>query len=628
MSLRAITIGFGGHPLLDNIDLHIEPQERICILGRNGAGKSTLLKVLHGDIKPDGGEITRQQGLKVVRLEQEVPSDLHGSIYDVIASGLGPQGLLLAEYLHLTEQLSTSHDESLLKALEKTQHQLDQHQAWNLSPQIDAVISRLNLNEKDEFSALSGGMKRRVLLGQLLVQQPDILLLDEPTNHLDIESIDWLEAFLLEFKGSVVFITHDRAFLQKLATRIVEVDRGKLQSYPGNYAQYEERKQQALEAEQTHQQLFDKRLAQEEVWIRQGIKARRTRNEGRVRALEALREQRKARREVSGKVNLQLQQAKSSGKIVVEAQNINYSYEQKPLIKNFSTCIMRGDKIGIIGPNGVGKTTLLKILLGELAPDSGKLQQGTKLECAYFDQLRAQLDENKTVADNVSYGDQYVTIHGRSVHIIGYLQDFLFTPDRARSMVKSLSGGERNRLLLARLFTKPANVLVMDEPTNDLDLETLELLEELLSEYQGTLLLVSHDRSFLNNIITSTLVFEGDGEIKEYVGGYDDWLRQRPTPKTAANVSPIVHKPAPPTKPAEAPRLKPNLQAQKQLKTIEARIETLETKQKDLETQLLDQGLYDPHQKQTLIDLQKQFEKNAAELEKLVKEWEEWMEKD
>lgn len=610
LSLRGVTVSFGGHPLLDAVDLHIETQERICILGRNGAGKSTLLKVLQGDVKADAGEITRQQGLKVVRLEQEVPSDISGSIYDVIASGLGPQGLLLAQYLHLIEQMALSDDEALLKSLEKVQHQLDQQQAWNLSPNIDAVISRLNLNEKEEFSALSGGMKRRVLLGQLLVQNPDILLLDEPTNHLDIEAIAWLEAFLLDFKGTVVFITHDRAFLQNLATRIVEVDRGKLQSYPCNYLQYLERKQQLLDAEQTAQNLFDKRLAQEEVWIRQGIKARRTRNEGRVRALEALREQRKARREVAGTVNLQLQQAKSSGKIVVEAEDISYSYENKVLIKNFSTCIMRGDKIGIMGPNGVGKTTLLKILLGELKPDSGKLQQGTKIEVAYFDQLRAQLDENKTVADNVSYGDQYVTIHGRSVHIIGYLQDFLFTPDRARSPVKSLSGGERNRLLLARLFTKPANVLVMDEPTNDLDLETLELLEELLSEYQGTLLLVSHDRSFLNNIITSTLVFEGEGKIQEYVGGYDDWLRQRPAPKVKSVI-------------AAAPvAAKPQAQTSKQIKTLEAQIEKLEAKQKELELKLQDQSLYEAKQKQKLADLQKQLQSTVAELEKLVKEWE------
>jgi len=465
---------------------------------------------------------------------------------------------------------------------------------------------------------LSGGLKRRVLLGQAIVKEPQILMLDEPTNHLDIEAIDWLENYLLEFTGTVIFITHDRAFLQRLATRMLEIDRGQVQSYPGNYQQYVTRKEQDLETEQVHQQLFDKRLAQEEVWIRQGIKARRTRNEGRVRALEELREVRKARRNVMGKASMQIQQAENSGKIVIEAENIGYCYGDKTLINNFSTVIMRGDKIGIIGPNGVGKTTLLKILLGDLAPTQGQVKLGTKLEVAYFDQLRAQLDEEKTVADNVSTGDQFVTIAGRALHIIVYLQDFLFSPDRARSPVKSLSGGERNRLLLARLFSKPANVLVMDEPTNDLDLETLELLEELLANFEGTLLLVSHDRSFLDHVVTSTIVFEGGGAIQEYVGGYEDWLRQRSPVKSNVAVANVSVAPKP-VAVAVKPVTKP---ISKEVRNLELKIEKLEATQKSLQEQLNDPTFYEAAQKQKLQELQQQLKQIETELTITLAKWE------
>ncbi|MFN7096206.1 MAG: ATP-binding cassette domain-containing protein [Gammaproteobacteria bacterium] len=618
ISLHNISISFGSMPLLDNTNLHLEDNERICILGRNGMGKSTLLKIINGELVPDSGEIIKQVAIRSARLEQDVPTHITGSVFDVITAGLGEQGKLLSAYEKLSHQLTLHPNEKILNELEQVQQQLDKHQAWNLTPKVEHIIEKLALPRDQLFSELSGGLKRRVLLGQALVLEPHILLLDEPTNHLDIESIDWLENFLIDFPGAVIFITHDRMFMQKVATRIIEIDRGKLQSYPGNYQQYVERKQHELEVEETHNRNFDKKLAQEEVWIRQGIKARRTRNEGRVRELEKLRKLRSERREVMGKVNMQLQQAEQSGKLVIEAKNIEYCYQNKTLINRFSTVITRGDKIGIIGPNGVGKSTLLKILLDQTAPQKGSIRHGTKLEIAYFDQLRSQLDEDNTVEQNVGYGDQYVNVNGKSVHIISYLRDFLFSPERARTPVRSLSGGERNRLLLARLFSKPSNVLVLDEPTNDLDIETLELLEELIINYEGTLLLVSHDRSFLNNIVTSTIVFEGDGKLNEYVGGYDDWLRQK---NISAEPSPppmSSHKPIP-----NVVSVKNNYSQQKELRAVEQKIEKLELQLVETQEKLTDTSLYETENANKLQILHQKLNTIEIELKDLYQRWEE-----
>ncbi|NQZ52936.1 MAG: ATP-binding cassette domain-containing protein [Piscirickettsiaceae bacterium] len=526
LSLKQITVSFGGPNLLDKIDFQLKKGERVCLVGRNGAGKSTLMKLIAGEIKQDGGEVLGK-GLKIARLEQEVPAGTEGSVFDVVAKGLGDIAPLLIEYHHVIHQLETDSSDKVLAALEKAQHNLEAVDGWSVEQRVESVITRLSLNADDDFSSLSGGKKRRVLLAQALVKEPDILLLDEPTNHLDISSITWLEEFLKSYNGTLLFITHDRMFLQSLATRIVQLDRGNLVSFPGDYANYLLRREEMLSDEAQQNALFDKKLAQEEVWIRQGVKARRTRNEGRVRALEQLRRERSQRQEKQGNVKMQLQDADRSGKLVIEAENISQSYDGRVLFKDFNTVIQRGDRIGLIGPNGCGKTTLLSILLGRLEAESGTVKLGTKIEVAYFDQLRSQLDEQASVVDNVGQGKDFITINGAEKHVMGYLQDFLFTPERARTPVKALSGGERNRLLLAKLFTQPANLLVMDEPTNDLDAETLDLLEDLLLNYQGTLLLVSHDRSFINNVVTSSIVFDDDGQVREYVGGYDDWLHQR-----------------------------------------------------------------------------------------------------
>ncbi len=578
LSLRGITVSFGGPALLDGVDLSIERGERLCLVGRNGSGKSTLMKVLAGEIVPDDGEIVRQGSLKVARLTQEVPHGMTGSVYDVVAAGLGEAGALLAEYHHVSHELAVDCSDAMLRKLEQVQQRLEAAGGWELNREVETVISRLQLPAEAEFSALSGGLKRRVLLAQALVTRPDVLLLDEPTNHLDIDAIAWLEEFLLGFNGTLLFVTHDRAFLQRLATRIIELDRGRLTSWPGDFATYLRHKQEALDAEAGANALFDKRLAEEEVWIRQGIKARRTRNEGRVRALEAMRRERQERRERQGTARLQLNEADRSGKLVVEAEGVSFSYDGKPVIRDLSTVIMRGDKVGIIGPNGAGKTTLLRLLLGQLAPQQGTVRLGTKLEVAYFDQHRAILDEEMTVLDNVAQGSEQITVNGQSKHVMSYLQDFLFAPARARTPVKALSGGERNRLLLARLFTQPANVLVMDEPTNDLDMETLELLESLLVDYAGTLLVVSHDRAFLNNVVTSSLVFEGDGRVGDYVGGYDDWLRQR---RPAAPVQGTAGAAAPRRDKSKA-KAKPGFKELRELELLPKRIEALEAEQAQL----------------------------------------------
>ncbi|OIO59112.1 MAG: ABC transporter ATP-binding protein [Alphaproteobacteria bacterium CG_4_10_14_0_2_um_filter_63_37] len=592
LSLQNITLSFGGPPLLEGATLQIEPGERICLVGRNGQGKSTLMKVVTGQILPDAGEIVRSSGLRVAQLPQEIPLDLQGSVFEVVASGLGAAGGLLARYHQIGHALSEGGDESLLNELEKVQHQIETQGGWDLPQRVETVVSKLDLPADTPFTALSGGLKRRVLLGRALVTDPDLLLLDEPTNHLDIAAIDWLEGFLKGFGGALLFITHDRMFLQRLATRIVELDRGRLSSWPGDYATYLARKQELLEAESQQNALFDKRLAQEEVWIRQGIKARRTRNEGRVRRLEAMREERKARRNLSGQAKLKVVEAERSGALVAEAEGVGFAYpDGKRVIRDLNTTLMRGDKIGIVGPNGAGKTTLLRLLLGQLQPTEGKIKLGTRIEVAYFDQMRGQLDEEATVQESVAEGADRVVIQGQTRHVVGYLQDFLFEPDRIRQPVKALSGGERNRLLLAKLFTKPFNVLVMDEPTNDLDVETLEMLEERLLEFSGTLLLVSHDRAFLNNVVTSTLVFEGEGRVDEYVGGYDDWLRQRPAAPMQGSAQP--DKPAAPTaKPTPERTKKLSFKEQKELERLPGRIEALEQEQQRLHEQMSDPEFY------------------------------------
>ncbi|KAF7769778.1 ATP-binding cassette, subfamily F, uup [Pseudoalteromonas citrea] len=516
-------LAFGTHPLLDNADAIIEAGERVCIVGRNGAGKSTLLKVLDGEVLLDDGEINRVGELKISRLEQDPPKGAEGPVFDYVASGLPDIANLLIEFNQVNEILQTDQSQAQLNKLERLSTKIEAADAWRFESRIQAVLSQLELTGDMRLEKLSGGWLRKVALAKALVCEPDLLLLDEPTNHLDMNSVIWLEQFLKEFKGGIVFISHDRAFIRAVATRILDLDRGKLISYPGDYATYLEQKAHDLKVEETQNALFDKKLAEEEAWIRQGIKARRTRNEGRVRALKSLRTERKQRIEQVGKTDFNIETADRSGKLVFEAQHVDHAFKDKVITKDFSTLVMRGDRVGLVGPNGVGKTTLLKLLFGNLAADQGKIKQGVNLEVAYFDQYREKLDENATVQDNVAEGKQEVMMGGRSRHVLGYLQDFLFPPARARTPVKALSGGEKNRLLLAKLFLKPSNILVLDEPTNDLDIETLELLEEIINQYQGTILIVSHDREFIDNTCNSVWAFEGKGVITEIVGGYSDY---------------------------------------------------------------------------------------------------------
>ncbi|MDM7857403.1 ATP-binding cassette domain-containing protein [Thiopseudomonas acetoxidans] len=524
LKMNQVSLAYGVTPLLEKVSWQITRGERVCIIGRNGTGKSTLLRVVKGEQQQDEGEVWRAPGLKIGELPQELPAADERSVFDVVASGLQGVGELLARYQHLTQNVTTDAD---LQALMDVQQKLEALDGWRLQQLVDSTISRLQLPAQAKLSELSGGWRRRVLLAQALVAEPDVLLLDEPTNHLDIGAIAWLEEVLLSFNGAVLFITHDRTFLQHIATRILELDRGTLLDWDGDYASFLEHKEQLLAAEETANALFDKKLAQEEVWIRQGIKARRTRNEGRVRALKALRQERSQRRDRQGVVNLQIGEASRSGKQVIVVKDVSFSYPNGPtLIEDFSMVLQRGDRIGLLGANGSGKTTLLKLLLGKLKPTKGSVVEGTKLQVAYFDQMRHQLDLEKTVADNVAEGSDTVIINDKPKHILSYLNDFLFTPQRARTPVKALSGGERARLLLAKLFTQPANLLVLDEPTNDLDMETLELLEEVLLDFEGTVLIVSHDRAFLDNVVTSTLVFDGTAKVHEFVGGFDDWIRQ------------------------------------------------------------------------------------------------------
>lgn len=586
--LERVSLAFGHHPLLDSVDMQLPVGERICLVGRNGAGKSSLLRLIKGDILPDEGRVIRQDGLKVAYLGQDVPPSDERTVYEVVADGLGEISALLKDYHHTVQQYAVSHSENDARNLSRLQEALDAADGWRLEQRVETVLSRLALPGDAVFSTLSGGNRRRVMLAAALVSEPHLLLLDEPTNHLDIEAITWLEQFLLEFNGTVLFITHDRAFLKRLATSILELDRGQLTVWPGDYERYLEKREERLAVEAQHHALFDKKLAQEEVWIRQGIKARRTRNEGRVRALIALRRERSDRRDVQGKIKLALDQADSSGKLVIEAEHIHKQYGDHCVIQDFSTRIMRGDKVGIIGPNGAGKSTLLKILLGDLEPDSGQVQLGTRLEVAYFDQHRAQLNPEATVLDTVSGGRTSITINGQDKHVIGYLQDFMFPAARLHSPVSTLSGGEKNRLLLARLFTQPANLLVLDEPTNDLDLETLELLEELLTEYSGTLLIVSHDREFLNNVVSSTIAFEGGGRLEEYVGGYDDWLRQRRESEKTIVVASVVTAKEPLAVPAAKSGAKSKLsyKDKRELELLPAEIERLESEKETLQAKI------------------------------------------
>ncbi len=626
ISFEKVSIAFGHHALLDAADLVIDAGERVCLIGRNGTGKSTLMQIIRGTVLPDDGVVRRPSGLRIAYLAQDLPSGEGRTVFDAVAEGLGSLGTILGAYHHTITLLGaeptggqhSGHD-ALLERMHDLQHELEAQDGWRFQQRMETILDRLKLPADKLLDELSGGWKRRVALAQALVSEPDLLLLDEPTNHLDIEAIQWLEELLLNFTGGLLFITHDRTLLKHLATRIVELDRGQLSSWPGDYEHYLQKKQENLAVEADHAAKFDKRLAQEEVWIRKGIQARRTRNEGRVRALYALREEHARRRTQAGKVRLDLDAGQTSGKLVIEAENIGKSYDGTPLIKDFSLRMLRGDRIGLIGPNGVGKTTLLRLLLGETEPDKGAVRHGTKLQVAYFDQLRAHLDPERSVIDNIADGSDTVTINGKSRHIISYLGDFLFAPERARSPVKSLSGGECNRLLLARLFTQPANLLVMDEPTNDLDIETLELLEELLVSYQGTLLLVSHDRAFLDNVVTSVLVFEGEGRVQEYVGGYEDWLRQRPRPTEAAlpktGVAQAEVKIA-----AKKARPKLAYKEQRELETLPARIEELEDEQTRLHAALAQVDLYqrDP---QSFNAVTQQIDTINAELQKAYLRW-------
>jgi len=613
-------LAFGHHKLMDQVEVSIEPKERLCLVGRNGTGKSSLLKVINGEIKPDDGRVITQDQLKIAKLDQDVPIDISRTVYDVVVDGLGNLAQLIADYHSVIVQSEHDTSPTLMDKMFKLQHELDAKDGWGLQQKVDAMITQLELPADKKVSELSGGWRRRVLLAKALVSEPDLLLLDEPTNHLDVEAITWLENFLLTQSVSLLFITHDRTFLQRLATRIIELDRGKITSWPGDFENYVVKKEEFLRIEAEQNALFDKRLAEEEVWIRQGIKARRTRNEGRVRRLEALRKERSDRRNVVGKVSMGIGANEKSGKLVFEAENISFAYENKPLVNNFSTRVIRGDRIGLIGPNGIGKSTLLQLLQGVIQAHEGTVKQGTKLEVAYFDQQRAQLDLEKTVIDNVVDGSDMVTVQGKSRHVISYLKDFLFDPERLRSPAKTLSGGETNRLLLAKLFTKPANVLILDEPTNDLDMETLELLESLLVEFEGTILIVSHDRTFLDNVVTSTWVFEGNGQIDEYVGGYQDYLRQANQKKSVEKTKPQI-KTSQKKEGSQKEKNKLSFNEQQELKKLPAKIELLEQEIEDFQNQMMAPDFYQkPAGEQKKINAA--LSKTQAELDKCYERWE------
>ncbi|CAH6967495.1 ATP-binding protein Uup [Vibrio chagasii] len=620
-------LAFGDHPLLDRADFALQENERVCLVGRNGAGKSTLMKVLSGNIIMDDGKMQITQDVVVSRLEQDPPRNEEGTVYDYVAGGLAEIGEQLKIYHDLLDLIATDPSEKNLNRLTRVQEQLDHANAWRFEDRVTNVLGALKLTAETKLTDLSGGWQRKAALARALVCDPDVLLLDEPTNHLDVATIEWLEGFLKDFRGSIIFISHDRAFIKSMATRIVDLDRGKLSSFPGDYENYLVEKEEALRVEEMQNAEFDKKLAQEEVWIRQGIKARRTRNEGRVRALKKLREERLNRREVQGKAVIQIDDAQRSGKIVFEAENINFGFEGKEIVKDFSFNIMRGDRIALIGPNGCGKSTVLKLLLDQLKPDSGRLHCGTKLEVAYFDQYREILDTEKSVIDNLADGKQEVTVGGRERHALSYLQDFLFSPKRARTPVKALSGGEKNRLLLARIFLKSNNLLILDEPTNDLDIETLELLEDLLANYQGTLLLVSHDRQFVDNTVMTSWIFEGNGVIEEFVGGYHDAQQQR---KQALEYR-QVEKPSKPAKvveetpktaPVKAKPKKLSYKLQRELEALPQRLEELETQIEALQEEVNDPSFFSKSVEQTQPVLDK-LTATEQELEVAFERWEE-----
>lgn len=630
INLTGAYLSYSDAPLLDHTELHIEPNERVCLVGRNGAGKSTLMKVLAGEQKLDDGRLQVQQDVVVARLEQDPPRDAQGSVFDYVAEGVEKVAQQLKDYHDISLKIATDPSEQNLAKMARLQEALDHCDGWRFESRIHQVMEQLNLKEDMALSELSGGWLRKAALARALVSDPDVLLLDEPTNHLDVDTIRWLESFLKEYKGSIVFISHDRAFIRNMATRIVDLDRGILVSWPGDYDKYLEGKEEALRVEEQQNAEFDKRLAQEEVWIRQGIKARRTRNEGRVRALKALRRERAERREVMGTSRIQVDDVSRSGKIVFELENASYEVDGKVLLKNFTTTIMRGDKIALVGPNGCGKTTLIKLLLGELQPTTGTVRCGTKLDVAYFDQYRAELDPEKTVMDNVAEGKQEVMVAGKPRHILGYLQDFLFHPRRAMTPVKALSGGERNRLLLAKLLLKPNNLLILDEPTNDLDIETLELLEELLAEYQGTLLLVSHDRQFVDNTVTTCWMFEGDGQVSEYVGGYHDSRQQQEAvfATRAAQQPKAAAKPAEEAKPvAEKPRrttatVRLSYKQQRELDELPVLLEQYETRIAELQAEVENPEFFQkPHQETSRV--LNELAEVEQKLETAFERWEE-----
>ena len=630
LNLSNAYLGFGDFPLLDHTEIHIEPNERVCLVGRNGAGKSTLMKVLAGEVQLDDGKLIFEKDIIVTRLEQDPPRHIQETVFEYVAEGIAHLSDLLKQYHHISQQMPTNYSDELLAKLSQVQAQLEHNNGWQFENRIQDTLKLLELDPDKKLCELSGGWVRRAALARALVADPDILLLDEPTNHLDVEAITWLEDLLLNFKGSIIFISHDRSFIRKMATRIVDLDRGKLVSYPSNYDLYLETKAEDLRVEALQNELFDKKLAQEEVWIRQGIKARRTRNEGRVRALKKLREERRNRREVQGKAKIQLDTTARSGKIVFEIEHASYEVEGKTLLKDFSATIQRGDKIALVGPNGCGKTTFIKLLLGELQPTSGTIRCGTKLDVAYFDQYRAELDLEKTVMDNVADGKQDIEVNGVKRHVLGYLQDFLFPPKRAMTPVKALSGGERNRLLLAKLLLKPNNLLILDEPTNDLDVETLELLEELLADYQGTLLIVSHDRQFIDNTVEECFFFEGNGVLNQYIGGYFDAKQQQENYRASQAVQSqnqkknesLLSEPAKQEKPkAETKKVKLSYKEQRELEELPAKMEALEADIEALQTEVNSADFFSKEIAYTQEKLQALAEKEA-ELEQAFERWE------
>lgn len=622
LHLQNAQLSFGTAPLLDNVDLVIQPGERVCLVGRNGCGKSTLLKVLSGDLALDDGQRLVTSETRIARLEQDPPQHNEVLVFDFVASGLAQAGDLLKAYFHQTHLVAEDPSEKNLARLQSLQHDLEHHDAWKLEQSIQQVLTLLGLDGNQPLSALSGGWRRKAALAKALVGEPDVLLLDEPTNHLDINMITWLENTLKDYKGAIVFVSHDRAFIRSMATRIVDLDRGNLVSYPGNYQQYLDKKAHDLQVEANANAEFDKKLSQEEAWIRQGIKARRTRNEGRVRALKAMREEYSARRGVQTKAKATLSSATSSGKLVFESTDLGYQIGGQTLVSGLSLTVIRGDKLALIGPNGCGKSTLIKLLLGELSPGNGEVRQGVNLEIAYFDQHRANLDLDKTVIDVVADGKRDVMVNGHSKHVISYLQDYLFTPDRVRAPVSALSGGEKNRLLLAKLLLKPSNLLILDEPTNDLDVETLELLEDVLTQYQGTVILVSHDREFVDNVVTSSLFFEGQGVIREFVGGYNDIHAWYETQKNARDAETSARKESPKSKPTERKNKKLSYKLQLELDTLPANIESLEQQVEALQQDISDPEFFKQEASAANTVLNKLAELEA-ELSRAYERWDE-----